>query len=32
MLISMGKRKKWTYEEISNYFKEQGCELKTPKR
>jgi len=28
----MGKRKKWTYEEISNYFKEQGCELKTPKR
>jgi len=27
----MSKGKKWTYEEVSDYFKEQGCELKTPK-
>jgi len=27
----MSKRKKWTYEEVKDYFEEQGCELKTPK-
>ena len=27
----MSKGKKWTYEEVKDYFEEQGCELKTPK-